>query len=84
MVRKQSNLQTYYHNLLERRLDNVVYRLGLVIYAHLARQVVSHGHITVNGKKMTIPSYQVEKGDVIAIREGSKKPYLFTDIATKA
>jgi small subunit ribosomal protein S4 len=48
----------------------------------LARQVVSHGHITVNGKKMTIPSYQVEKGDVIAIREGSKKQYLFTDIAT--
>jgi small subunit ribosomal protein S4 len=69
--------------LLERRLDNVVYRLGLVSTRSLARQVSSHGHITVNGKKMTIPSYQVQKGDVIAIREGSKKTVLFQDIAVK-
>jgi small subunit ribosomal protein S4 len=69
--------------LLERRLDNVVYRLGLVSTRSLARQVVSHGHITVNGKKMTIPSYQVEKNDIIAIREGSKKTVLFQEIATK-
>jgi small subunit ribosomal protein S4 len=69
--------------LLERRLDNTVYRLGLVSTRALARQVVSHGHITVNGIKMSIPSYLVEKGDVIEIREGSKSTVLFTDIATK-
>lgn len=69
--------------LLERRLDNVVYRLGLASSRALSRQIVSHGHILVNGKKMTIPSYQVEKGDVITIREGSKKTVLFTDVATK-
>jgi small subunit ribosomal protein S4 len=69
--------------LLERRLDNVVYRLGLANSRALARQIVSHGHILVNGKKLNIPSYQVEKGDIIAIREGSKKTVLFTDVATK-
>ena len=69
--------------LLERRLDNVVYRLGLANSRALSRQIVTHGHITVNGKKMNIPSYQIEKGDVVAIREGSKNRVLFTDIATK-
>lgn len=69
--------------LLERRLDNVVYRLGLASSRALARQIVSHGHITVNGKKLSVPSYQVEKNDVIAIREGSKNRVLFADIATK-
>ena len=69
--------------LLERRLDNVIYRLGLASSRALSRQIVSHGHILVNGKKMNIPSYQVQKGDVIAIREGSKKTKLFAEIATK-
>lgn len=69
--------------LLERRLDNVVYRLGLASSRALARQIVSHGHILVNGKKLSIPSYQVEKDDVIAIREGSKSSVLFSDLATK-
>ncbi len=69
--------------LLERRLDNEVCRLGLASSRALSRRIVSHGRIWVNGKKMTIPSYQVEKGDVIAIREGSKKTVLFTDVATK-
>ncbi len=69
--------------LLERRLDNVVYRLGLASSRALARQIVTHGHIVVNGKKMNIPSYQIEKGDVVAIREGSKVRVLFADIATK-
>ncbi len=69
--------------LLERRLDNVVYRLGLASTRALARQLVSHGHITVAGRKVTIPSYQVVHGDMISVRDGSRKSALFTDIAKK-
>lgn len=58
--------------LLESRLDNVVYRMGLATTRKAARQVVNHGHITVNGKKVDIPSYQVKPGDVIAVKEASK------------
>lgn len=58
---------------LESRLDNVVYRLGLAKTRRAARQLVSHGHITVGGRKVTIPSYQVKKGEEIAVREGSKE-----------
>jgi small subunit ribosomal protein S4 len=58
---------------LERRLDNVAYRLGFAISRRQARQVVRHGHVTVNGKKVNIPSYQVNVGDEIAIRESAKK-----------
>lgn len=57
---------------LERRLDNVVFRLGFASARALARQMVSHGHVTVNGRRVTIPSYRVEVGDTVAIREGSK------------
>lgn len=52
---------------LETRLDNVVYRLGFAKTRFMSRQLVSHGHITVNGKKLTIPSYKTKEGDVIAI-----------------
>lgn len=65
---------------LEARLDNTVYRLGLAKTRRLARQIVSHGHITVNGKKMTIPSHKVKNGDVIAVREGSKDTGLFVNL----
>jgi small subunit ribosomal protein S4 len=58
---------------LERRLDNVAYRLGFAISRRQARQVVRHGHVLVNGKKVNIPSYQVNVGDEISIREGAKK-----------
>lgn len=68
---------------LETRLDNVVYRLGLAQTRALARQMVSHGHITVNGKKSTIPSQQITSKDVVAVREGSKSNALFKDIALK-
>lgn len=61
---------------LERRLDNVAYKLGFGSSRALARQMVSHGHVIVNGRKMTIPSYQVSVGDVVAIREESKKTKL--------
>lgn len=63
---------------LESRLDNVAYRLGLAKTRQAARQMVSHGHLVVNGKKMTIPSYWVAMGDVITVREGSKNSGLFT------
>ncbi|MDU5334257.1 30S ribosomal protein S4 [Enterococcus sp.] len=58
--------------LLERRLDNVVYRLGLASTRRQARQLVNHGHVTVDGKRVDIPSYEVEVGQVIGIREKSK------------
>ena len=58
-------------SLIERRLDNVVYRAGFAMTRREARQLVSHAHYTVNGKKVNIPSYLVKPGDVIAIREKS-------------
>ena len=63
--------------LLETRLDNVVYRLGLVKTRKMARQFVSHAHFLVNGKKVNIPSYQVKVGDVISVREKSKDIDIF-------
>ena len=57
---------------LESRLDNVVYRLGYAATRREARQMVNHGHFTVNGKKVNIPSYQVKPGMVIALRESSR------------
>lgn len=60
-------------SLLERRLDNVVYRAGLAPTRASARQLVSHAHFQVNGKKMSIPSYRVQVGDVISIRNKSLK-----------
>lgn len=62
---------------LERRLDNTVFRLGFTNARSHARQMVAHGHITVNGRKVTIPSYEVCAGDVVAVREGSRTSPLF-------
>ncbi|MEA3399518.1 MAG: 30S ribosomal protein S4 [Patescibacteria group bacterium] len=73
----------YLLELLERRLDNVVYRLGLAGTRRLARQMVSHGHIVVNGKKITVPSHRVALNDEISVREGSKKSILFVDMVKK-
>jgi len=58
---------------LERRLDNVVYRLGFAVARRQARQLVRHGHVAVNGRKVNIPSFQVNAGDQIEVRENSKK-----------
>ncbi len=58
---------------LERRLDNVAYRIGYAVSRRQARQVVRHGHVSVNGRKVNIPSFQVKIGDVVEIREKSKK-----------
>lgn len=71
------------NELLETRLDNVVYRLGFAGTRRFARQLVSHGHFTVNGTKTTIPSYQVRTGDIVAVREGSRKSPVFTDFDKK-
>ena len=57
--------------LLESRLDNIVYRLGLAKTRRAARQIVNHGHITVIGKKVDIPSFQVKIGDIVAVKENS-------------
>lgn len=62
---------------LEMRLDSIVFRLGLTATRRAARQLVSHGHITVNGRRVTVPSYHISVGDVIAVREGSKQSPLF-------
>ena len=62
--------------LLERRLDAVVYRAKFVPTVFAARQFVNHGHVTVNGKKVNIPSYRVKEGDVIEVREKSKQMVL--------
>ena len=64
-------------SLLERRLDNVVYRLGLGASRSMARQIVNHTHILVNGKVVNIPSYQIKVGDVISVKEKSFKSPLF-------
>jgi small subunit ribosomal protein S4 len=66
---------------LESRLDNVVYRLGLTKSRQQARQVVGHGHIFVNGRRLSIPSYKVKTGDIISVREGSKSSALFVTLA---
>ena len=58
--------------LLESRLDNVAYRMGLATTRRGARQFVNHGHVSVNGTKVNIPSYQVKPGDIVAVRENSK------------
>ena len=63
--------------LVERRLDNVVYRLGFAMTRREARQLVNHGHFTVNGKKVNIPSYLVKVGDVIEVKETSRQSVKF-------
>jgi small subunit ribosomal protein S4 len=67
--------------LLESRLDNVVYRLGFAASRPQARQVVRHGHIEVNGKRVNVPSYLAELGDVIGIRFASRQSPMFKEVA---
>ncbi len=69
---------------LERRLDNTIYRLGLASSRREARQLVRHGHFTVNGRKVNIPSYLVREGDAIAVREKSKESPRFQELAEEA
>lgn len=69
--------------ILERRLDNVIWRLGYVPSKLTARQLVSHGHFLVNGRKLTTPSYLVKEGDVIEIRPQSRNIKPFEDLAQR-
>lgn len=68
---------------LERRLDNVIFRIGLAQSRTQARQMVSHGHFVVGGRKVTVPSYQVATGSTITLREGSRTSPLFATAAER-
>lgn len=72
------------YDMLEGRLDNVVCRLGLTTTRLAARQVVSHGHIAVDGKRVTVPSCQVSVGEVISVMPRSHKSKLFVNVAERA
>jgi len=71
----------YLYQTLEQRLDNTVYRLGFASTRPLARQMVSHGHITVNGRRVNIPSFSVSKGDRVAIRKESTDKKFFISLS---
>lgn len=68
---------------LEHRLDNIVYRAGFAPTRRSSRQYVSHGHFTIGGKKITIPSYEVKDGTEISVRKGSKESGIFTDLTDR-
>ena len=70
--------------LLELRLDNVIYRLGIAKTRRMARQIIVHGHILVNGKKVDIPSFRVKAGDVIAVKEASASKERFKKISEQS
>ena len=70
---------TVFLQLLESRLDNIVYRMGLARTRRGARQFVNHGHVLVNGKKVDIPSYQCKPGDVIEVRDNMKNAAVVKD-----
>ncbi|MEX0690125.1 MAG: 30S ribosomal protein S4 [Candidatus Paceibacterota bacterium] len=81
IFRKYSGKPDQIVRALEERLDRVVFLLGLGPSPRVSRQLVSHGHIEVNGRKMNIPSYKVKEGDVISVRERSKKLDPFKDLS---
>ena len=76
-ARMKGNTGDELMTLLERRLDNVVFRLGLAATRREARQLVNHGHFTVNGKRVNIPSYLVKEGEVIAVCDKSRSSAKF-------
>lgn len=69
--------------VLEKRLDNVVFRLGFATTRQQARQLVSHGHFLVNQKRTTVPSYQLKKGDEVSIRSQSRQKAIFKDLEAR-
>jgi len=82
-TKKDANIAESLYVKLETRLDNVVYRLGLASTRAMARQMVSHGHILLNGRKLTIPSCQVKIGDKLTIRKGSEEKVIFSKLKEK-
>ncbi len=83
-VRITGNTGEIFMQLLEQRLDAVVYRAGFASSIYSARQYVGHGHILVNGKKVDVASYKVKIGDVVSIKEKSKKLEMFQDLVRGA
>ncbi len=81
LAKKGIDINESFLQTLECRLDNAVYRLGFAKTRQAARQFVSHGHIDINGKRITIPSYKVSVGEIISIRERSKTSPLFKDLS---
>lgn len=77
---KKGNSADILVSMLESRLDNVALRAGYATTRQAARQMTSHGHLTVNGKRVTIPSYEVKVGDIVGIKEASKKKALFNSL----
>ena len=77
----EANPSASLHLALEMRADSAIYRAGLAPTRRAARQAVSHGHFTINGKRTTIPSYRVRKGDVIAVRDGNRTSALYAGLA---
>lgn len=71
------------HKALEMRIDSAVYRAGFAPTRRAARQMVSHGHITINGRRTTVPSHRLKKGDVFTVRAGSVKSPLFAGLAER-
>lgn len=69
-----------FFELLETRLDSVILRAGFAPTRFMAKQLASHGHFTVNGTKVTVPSLRIKKGDVLAVREGSKNKPMFANL----
>ncbi|HWO07212.1 MAG TPA: 30S ribosomal protein S4 [Candidatus Paceibacterota bacterium] len=74
---KEKNPPESLHQSLEMRLDSAAYRAGFALTRRAARQLVSHGHLLVNSKRITTPSYRLKKGDTITVREGSRASVLF-------
>ena len=81
---KSTNPSEMLFSLLESRLDNIVLRAGFASTRFAAKQMVSHGHITVNGRKVSISSYHTKTGDVISVKEGSKSKGMFQDYDERA
>lgn len=77
------NPSEYLYEALESRLDNAVLRAGIVSSRAIARQIVAHGHITINGMRTYIPSRRIKVGDILGIREGSKSSVLFSNLSEK-
>lgn len=83
-IRREGDTSEHLLQNIERRLDNVVYRCAIAKTRAAARQLITHGHMTVNGKRMTIPSYQVRIHDVVRVREASRSRVPFADFGKSA
>lgn len=77
------NPQETLFRALEQRLDSIVYRMGLAKTRRMARQMVSHGHVTVNGRRVTVPSHHTKTTDAIAVREGSRSSVMFENLSER-